>query len=448
MRPGELLVRLLGLLSLVALLAPLVPILAAVAFLGLAVLVAAAVGEALLLRRLRLRVERREVVTLSLDESEEVELGVESSAPRPVRLVARQRWPALAEPASVTRRGVCRPGELLRLAFEVRGVERGVRTLEAPSIAATFWGLCERILAPVPEPWAKDRREKLVEGPGEMRVLPNLRAVRRLDAELQRFALLGLGSRAAALHGKGREFERLREYVAGDDYRDVAWKASAHHGKWIVREFRLDRSQDVVVCVDRGHRMAARVGHLSRLDHALNAALLLAYISDRMEDRVGLLAFAAEAEQGLAQGRGSVHLRRLTEYATALRAEYLYTDYLALAAHLRRRLRHRTLVLLLTTLPELEEHAALRRAVELLTPQHLPIVIVFADPALRATAEVAPVDHGELCRTLVARQVLGACQRTVAALRRRGALVVEAAPGEAGIAAVNAYLEVKRAQLL
>ncbi len=434
MRPGERAIRLLALLAVAAVAAHWLPGLAAPLAAAVLALGAAAAVEAGSLGRARLAAERPARLALSLDEPEEVELAVASHAPRALRLVVRQVWPPLLEPAASEEARRLRPGELARFRFTVRGVERGRAALPPPYAAITRWGLVERRLAlPVP---------------GEVQVLPNLKAVGRLHRRLNRFALRGLGSRASARLGKGREFDRLRDYVQGDDLRDVAWKASARHRKLIVQEFRLDRSQDIVVCLDRGHRMAARVARLTRLDHAIHAALLLAYISNRMEDRIGLLSFAAEAEQGIAQGRGRTQLRRLTAYATDLAPEVVHTDYLALAAHLRRRLRHRTLVMILTALPELEEQADLLAAAELLTPQHLPLVVLFADPELEAVARLRPADKEELSRTLVARDLWHGRQQMVRRLRRRGALVVETPPGEAGIEAVNAYLDVKRAQRL
>lgn len=433
-RPGERTIRLLGLLAVAGLLVPLLPglgwgLLAAVAILGLA-----ASGEALLLARTRLEAERPARMALSLGEVERMELVVRGSARRPLALVLRQVWPALLEPAASTRRVRLGAGELARLGFEVRGVARGSAALERPWVAASFWGLAERVVA--------------LEGTGEVHVLPNLRAVGRLHGELNRFALRGMGSRADVRLGKGRELDRLRDYVTGDDFRDIAWKASAHHRKLIVREYRVDRAQDVVVCVDRGHRMAARIAGLTRLDHAINAAMLIAYVCNRIEDRVGLLTFAAEADLGVPQGRGKTHLRRLTLHATEVEPEMLHSDYAALAARLRRRLKHRSLVLLLTAPPELEEGEVLVRSVGLLVPQHLPLVIFFTDPDLEAAARTLPADKDELCRTLVARDLWSRRQRTIAELRRRGALVVETPPGEAGLEAVNAYLEIKRRQLL
>ena len=317
---------------------------------------------------------------------------------------------------------------------------RGGARLAPPWVAATFDGWVER-LAPAAAVASG------AEGT-ELTVLPNLKAVRRLRGQLDRLFLQGLGNRAAPSLGKGRDFDRLREYVLGDDLRDVAWKASARHRKLITKEYRLDRSQDVVVCLDRGHRMAARVAHVTRLDHAVNAAVLLASLCNRMEDRVGFLSFADVVEQGIGQGRGGGHLRKLTAFAAGVMPDYRHTDYLALAAHLRRRLHSRALVLLLTALPELEAEGTIVQAVDLLIPQHLPVVIAFTDPGLTAAAQFQPSDKAELSRTLVARDLWTERRRVLGELRRRGALVVETAPGDAGVEAVNSYLAVKRRQLL
>jgi uncharacterized protein (DUF58 family) len=433
MRPGPLAPRLLLALALLGLAVPAAPAVAWVLAAGLAFVLGAAGVEAGRLWRLEVVAERRPSVALSLGEAESLELSLRTSSPRAVHLLVRQAWPRLLDAASTTRRAACRAGETVRLALPVRPVARGRADLAPPWVAATFWGLAERVLPAAP--------------PGEVVVLPDLRAVGGLHAKLNRFALRGLGSRTSPRLGKGREFDRLREYVRGDEFRDIAWRATARHRKLIVREHRLDRSQDVVVCLDRGHRMAARVAGLARLDHAVNAAVLLGYICNRMEDRVGLVSFATDVTVGVGPGRGAAHLRRLTSALAGVRAGFVHTDYRALAADLRRRRRARTLVVLLTALPELETQALVEAARSLL-PQHLPLVVVLDDPALRAEAEARPRGRAELARALVARDVASAREQTVRDLRRLGALVVETAPGDAGVAAMNAYIDVKRRQLL
>ena len=215
-----------------------------------------------------------------------------------------------------------------------------------------------------------------------------------------------------------------------------------------MQEYRLDRSQEILLCIDRGHRMAARVERISRLDHAVNAAVLFSYVCNRMDDKSGILAFDTAADKGLAPSRGSTHLRAVTAYVTELDAVYRYTDYLALAGALKKRLHHRTLILIITTLPEREERHDLLRAAEILAPQHLPLFVVLSDRDLRAAAEFLPSNRGELSRTLVARDILLGRIELMRELRARGALVVESTPEDAGIEAVNAYIDVKKRQLL
>lgn len=433
MRPGPRLVPALAALCALALLVPLWPPLAWIVAAAFALVLMAAAVESLLLRRLAVEAEAPDVIALSLGEVERVTVTLRTRAARVVKLVVRQVWPALVEEQATVRRGLCRPGESLRLEMAVRAVARGRAPVPPAAVAATHWGLAERRLA--------------VTGVKEAVAVPDLRAVGRLHHRLNRFFLRGLGSRVSARIGKGRDFDRLRDYVRGDDFRDIAWKASARRRKLIVREWRLDRSQDVVVCLDRGHRMAARVGALTKLDHAVNAAMVLAYICSRMEDRVGMLSFATEVEPGPAAARGATHLRRLTDFAASVRGQYLHTDYAGLAADLRRRLGHRTLVVVLTALPELE-HDALVQAARLLAPRHLPLIVVLSDPDLSAAARLLPADKRELCRTLAAQDLLAGREQTVRELRRMGCLVVETQPGDAGTQAMNAYLDVKSRQLL
>lgn len=400
---------------------------------ALAIGVAAAV-ELLLLRRVHLTVSRDAVKAVALGEPESLEARVSHDAPAVLHVVLRMRWPAELGSGSSTASGVCGPGETLALSYDVAGVQRGEAQLEPAHAAITRFGLVERIVQSG--------------APAMVRVIPNLREVRRMHAQLNAVFLRGLGTRLAPRTGQGREFDRLREYVIGDDYRQIAWKATARQRKPIVRQFRVERSQDVLFCVDRGHRMAARVGRLTRADHAVNAAVLGAYVCNRAEDRTGLLSFSASVETGIAQGRGAAHLAAITRFATGIAPEYLPTDYRALAARLDRRLRARTLVILFTALPERGDHGELLSAVRLLMPRHLPLVLALEDVGLAASARVLPTGHEDLCRTLVASELVQDRALLVAGLRQLGALVAQTPPEESGTAVVNAWLEVKRRQLL
>ena len=102
-----------------------------------------------------------------------------------------------------------------------------------------------------------------------------------------------MGVKRMRYAGEGTEFESLREYMHGDDYRDIDWKATARRGRPIVRSFEAERSQTIVLAVDAGRLMMPRVTGLTKLDRAVNAALLLAYLGTERDDLVGLLVFGA-----------------------------------------------------------------------------------------------------------------------------------------------------------
>lgn len=434
MRPGPLLIRAVLAIALFTLLLPVAPWLVWGAAAALIVVAGFAAAEALSLRGVSLVVERAPKLALPLGENDAASIRVATTASRPLRITLRQRWPELVAPRSTTKEGICRPGESIVFDLDLRAIQRGSATVDRAWVALRRFGLVERIVP------AGDA--------STVHVLPNLRAVKRLHKQLNSYALRSIGARAAPRIGKGREFDRLRDYVRDDDFRDIAWKASARHGRLIVQEYRLDRSQEIVVCIDRGHRMAARVEQITRLDHAVNAAVLLAYICNRFEDKVGVLSFDTAPDKGLPTARGAAHLRAVTAYTSELEAHYRETDYLALAAGLRKRLHHRTLILIMTVLPEREERHDLLRAVDMLAGQHLPLFITISDRDLRAAAETLPADREELARTLVARDLWLGRVEVVRELRARGALVVETTAEDAGVDAVNGYINVKRRQLL
>jgi uncharacterized protein (DUF58 family) len=432
-RPGPALVRLAVLLTVASLLVSVLPVLVYAVLLAAVLLVTATLVEAARLRAVRLQVDGWHDRVVSIGETEALGLTVRAATDAALRLRVRVTWPDLVRERASAQETVLRPGESAALAFPVQGRRRGRTELAPPHFALTFWGLAEHRLR--------------AGTPGRLSVFPDMRSVKKVHATLNQLTLRGLGNRMSARLGKGREFDRLREYVLGDEYRDISWKASARHGKLIAREHRLDRSQDILICLDLGHRMAARVSGLTRLDHAVNAAVTLAYVCNRMEDRTAILSFAADAATGPGPARGSTHLARTTEFAASRQAEYVHTDYPGLAVSVKRVLRRRGLVVLFTTVPEREADQLLK-AVRMMSPPHLVLVVSLVDVNLAAAARLLPASRQELTRTLVARDLALSRERTVRELRGLGAMVVEVAPGDAGLAAMNAYIEVKRRQML
>ncbi len=433
-RPGPALVPLLILAASPAVAAPWWPLLGPVAAVMVLVVLLAAVAEGLAIARAAPQAEHPPAV-LSLGEDETLAWRIHHACRIPLRLVLRHAIPECLGGGSVSGSATCPPGRTCETAITVRGCARDHADLGVPWIAWTAFGLAERV-APAATATVS------------VTVLPNLRAAGRMMRRLDALYLAGLGQRMAPRAGNGREFSRLREYVQGDDLRQVDWKASARREHLVSREFRIERAQDIMIAIDCSQSMAARSGGLSWCDRAVDAALGLATFAGRGEDRVGACSFALEVTTGPRPARGGSHSAQLTSFLGRIHVADCPQDWPMLAMRLRQSLRNRSLIVIFAVLPERGEHHELLRAMGLLAIRHLPLLIAFRDPALRARADDLPQDRHGLRRAVVAGTLVDGRETTVRELRELGVLVDEVDPGAALETSINAYISVKRRQLL
>jgi uncharacterized protein (DUF58 family) len=160
-------------------------------------------------------------------------------------------------------------------------------------------------------------------------VFPNLRAVGDYQLMLRRAHLTRAGSRRTRLTGGGRQFASLRDYTPDDEFRVIDWKATARRGKMTSRTFEAERSQDVLLLLDLGRLMRQEIAHTQKLDHVVNAALMLAHVVAEADDRVGLLTFAEDARAWIPPRRGRAQATDILHALYAARAEPVESDYRA-----------------------------------------------------------------------------------------------------------------------
>jgi uncharacterized protein (DUF58 family) len=281
-----------------------------------------------------------------------------------------------------------------------------------------------------------------------VRVYPNLRGPRRYELARQRGALHSVGVRAARKLGSGGEFEQLREYVPGDALRDLDWKATAKRLRPITRVHGQEHSQSVLIALDAGRLMATPLAGLTKLDHAIHAALLLAWVAGRVGDRVGLLVFAQDVLRFVPPGRGHAQYLRILDALYAIEASDAYVDFRALAEFVRRRVSRRSLLLLFSDL--LDESQALPLAAELpkLRRKHLPLCITLSDPVTEALSEAPARDPTQVYLRAAAADLMAERALVKVQLSRAGVSVLEASADGLAVAAVNRYLEIKQKRML
>jgi uncharacterized protein (DUF58 family) len=276
-----------------------------------------------------------------------------------------------------------------------------------------------------------------------VRVYPNLDEARRDSVYLVRSRQIALEKRHTRIRGAGREFETLREYREGDEFRDICWTASARRGKLVTRTYQIERSQTMWIVVDSGRLMRARIGELAKLDYAVNAALSLAQVALYSGDRVGLLAYGRAARHRVPAARGSVHLRHLVDALATVREEAAEADHLQAAARLLSDQSRRCLIVWLTDLAETAMTPEVVEAAARMSPRHLVLFVAIGQPDLGRLAAQEPADEADMYRVAAAQEVMHRRELLLARLRDRGVLALEAHSATLSPAVVNAYLEIK-----
>jgi uncharacterized protein (DUF58 family) len=314
--------------------------------------------------------------------------------------------------------------------FEIAPLERGdVETGDVVVEWRSAWGLFER--------WAQAPLRQTV------RVYPDLREGRRHSLYLIRSRQVAVEKRRARHSGGGREFDRLREYRPGDERRDVSWSVSARRGHLVTRIYQPERSQTVWILVDAGRLLRARTGSQTLLDRAATGAIALAQVAMTSGDNVGLVAYGRRIQHRLAPGRGAAHLRSLTEALAQVRAEPVEADHAAAAAALRGGQKRRALVVWMT---EVAETAGVPDVIEYashLVPRHVLVFATMRQPEIAAVTALRPASAIDMYRVVAAQEASDRREALLRGLRQRGALVVEASPGDLSTGLVDRYLEVK-----
>jgi uncharacterized protein (DUF58 family) len=197
-------------------------------------------------------------------------------------------------------------------------------------------------------PWRLVRRRVVLDAPAAFRVFPDLSAVERYGKLNVRNRLVEAGLRRMRMRGEGSEFESVRDYAEGDAFRAIDWKATARRGKLMVVQREVERSQDVMLLLDCGRLMTARVGDQRKLDYAVTGALSLASIASLASDRVGIVAFARQILLARAPRSTAASVSALANALCDVEPRFEEADYASAFGYVRSHLQRRSLIVLFT----------------------------------------------------------------------------------------------------
>jgi uncharacterized protein (DUF58 family) len=278
-------------------------------------------------------------------------------------------------------------------------------------------------------------------------ITPDIRAVGDKGVQLlNQEAMFGI--KAQLQVGEGAEFEALADYRQGMDRRAIDWKTSARHTMLVAKEYRTERNNNIVMALDAGRAMCEPLAGLPRIDRAVSAALLTAFVALKDGDRVGLFAFDSRPRASSQPISGARAFTMLQRVAAGIDYSPSETNYTLAVATLASDLSRRSLVIVFTEFADTTSAELMLEAVGTLLRRHLVLFVVLRDEELESFAEAEPLQPDDVSRAVTAAALLRERRLVITRLRHLGVHVVEAPAAEAGPAVVNAYLGFKRRGLI
>jgi uncharacterized protein (DUF58 family) len=283
--------------------------------------------------------------------------------------------------------------------------------------------------------------------PHTIAVLPNVRGMQ--SAALQFYAQEAFfGIKVQRQRGEGAEFDALREHMPGMDTRFIDWKHSARHRKLLCKEFKTERNHPVVLAFDTGYLMREPVDGLARLDHAINAGLLLAWISLQSGDLVGTYGFDMSVRQYLQPIRGVAGFGRIQQAMAELDYNHHETNFTLGLAELNARLKRRALVILFTDFVDTVTAELLIESMQRVAHRHVVVFVTLRDALLQRTLEAAPERFDDVAEAVVAHDLLRDRSIVFERLDRMGVHCIDVASRGLSVALVNRYLAIKQRGLI
>jgi uncharacterized protein (DUF58 family) len=291
-------------------------------------------------------------------------------------------------------------------------------------------------------------RQISVVEPATVKVYPNMRRAR--EAELKALGARSVVSshRKTSWRGEGREFESMRDYVRGDELRHISWTATARRGKLTTRQYQIERDQTILIALDAGRLMTARIEEETKLDSAVHATLALFSAAARAGDNAGLVVFGRRIKSYLPPGRGRDHIESALEALHAVEPEMIEPSYPHAFEFIAANSKRRSLVVLLTDLVDEEGSKELLTSLHILRPRHLPLVVTIADRDLKAVVRETPSSIRDVFTQSVAEEIIHHREAALRLVESLGGLALDVTAAALAPALLETYLRVKERGLL
>ncbi|BAO74327.1 DUF58 domain-containing protein [Winogradskyella sp. PG-2] len=279
-------------------------------------------------------------------------------------------------------------------------------------------------------------------------VYPSIIQMQKYDFLAISNALTQVGLKKIRRIGNTSEFEQIKEYVQGDDFRTVNWKATAKRAQLMVNQYQDEKSQPIYSIVDTGRVMKMPFNGLKLLDYAINSALAFSNVALKKHDKVGLLSFSKKIESFLPAIHKLTYLNRILETLYNIDTQFNDSDFGLLYAQLKRKVTHRSLLLLYTNFEHL---SALKRQMpylQAISKKHMLVVVLFENIELETIIEENAEDLQSIYHKTIAEKFAFEKRLMVKELQKHGIQAILTPPEKLTINTINKYLEIKARGML
>ena len=291
------------------------------------------------------------------------------------------------------------------------------------------------------------QKRHILELDRDIPVTPNIRWVK--DEAIRLFSRdAAFGIKTQIERGDGSEFDALREFSSGMDRRAIDWKHSARHRNLLAKEFRTERNHNIVFAFDTGRLMSEPLGGVPKIDRAINAGLLLSYVSLRQGDRTMFYGF--DSRPGLTTGflSGPRGFPKAQGMAANLDYSSEETNYTLALSTLASRLERRSLIIIFSDFVDTISAELMLENVKRLTDKHLVLFATFEDEAMSHLVDAPPETTEDVTRAVIADGMLAERDVVLRRLQRMGVQVIETKPEAFGGALISRYLQIKQRDML
>lgn len=252
-----------------------------------------------------------------------------------------------------------------------------------------------------------------------------------------------LGVKKIRKIGTTLEFERIREYTLGDEYRLINWKATAKSGKLKVNQYQDEKSQPIISIIDTGRAMRMPFENLTLLDYAINSSLVLSYVAISKQDKSGLITFSKRIENQINPEKKSVQMQLIAEALYNINTDFKESEFGKLYTLLKRTVNQRSLLFLYTNFETLDALHRQLNYLRLINKNHVLVVVIFSNTELNQLSRSSSSKIRGIYDKIIAEKFIYEKQLIIKEMQNHGIQTILTEPKNLTINSINKYLEIK-----